>query len=454
MYRYFLALRYLLSRPINLLGMAGVMVSVWALIVVVSIFSGFLVEVRAHVKSANSDLTVLSLPWPTSYSDVAPVVESDANVAASAPRLIWFGLLTALDKTHQVMPRATTVRAPGAASPFVTLLGIDPAKEGGVTGFWDWLKTVEPELRVDDLDDPLRPKMARLPDGTEKLLPAILLSERRLEHEFVKKGAVIKISSAQLNRNNGARQQQLDFIDHHFVVAGAYSTRHHEFDNQNCFVRLDALAPLMDAQGVADPTTEVIVRCVDSTDNAATARRVHRALAPLFPNRLVSEFAYTWQELNEGILSAVDHQRSLMKLVLFVIMVVAAFLMFATLSMMVTEKTHDIGILTAMGATRRGVMQVFMSCGLSIVVIGAFVGTIVGCLSAYYLDDFNTWLRVTFDVDLFPTRVYNLERVPYDLDPLWIAQVAGMALVVGLVVSGVPAWRAARHDPLESLRNE
>ena len=143
-----------------------------------------------------------------------------------------------------------------------------------------------------------------------------------------------------------------------------------------------------------------------------------------------------------------------MKLVLFVIMVVAAFLMFATLSMMVTEKVHDIGILTAMGATRFGVLQVFMSCGLAIAVAGTVLGILLGCLSAVYLDDFNQWLRASFGIDLFPTTVYNLRRVPYHLDPLWIAQVAAMALGVGVVVSGVPAWRASRHDPVTSLRNE
>ena len=113
-----------------------------------------------------------------------------------------------------------------------------------------------------------------------------------------------------------------------------------------------------------------------------------------------------------------------------------------------------IGVLTAMGATRRGVMQVFLTCGLAIVLCGAAVGTVTGCLSALYLDAVNRWLRAAFEIDLFPTRIYNLERVPYDLDPLWIAQVIVTALVVGLVVAGLPAWRAARHDPLESLRIE
>ncbi len=143
-----------------------------------------------------------------------------------------------------------------------------------------------------------------------------------------------------------------------------------------------------------------------------------------------------------------------MKMVLFVIMVVAAFLMYATLSMMVTEKTHDIGILTALGGSTWGVSSVFLACGLAITSIGSILGVITGCLSSIYLDNFNQFLKQSFEIDLFPTRIYNLKQVPYSLDPLWIMTVAGTAMGVGLVVSGLPAWRAARHDPLQSLRRD
>jgi lipoprotein-releasing system permease protein len=97
---------------------------------------------------------------------------------------------------------------------------------------------------------------------------------------------------------------------------------------------------------------------------------------------------------------------------------------------------------------------VFFWCGVSITAVGIGLGIGTGCLSSIYLDDFNSWLKSTFDIDLFPVGIYNLRRVPYELDPVWIFQVSGWALVVGILVSVLPAWRAARHDPLVSLRNE
>jgi lipoprotein-releasing system permease protein len=141
-----------------------------------------------------------------------------------------------------------------------------------------------------------------------------------------------------------------------------------------------------------------------------------------------------------------------MQLVLFVIMVVAAFLMLATLSMMVTEKVSDIGILTAMGGTPRGVASVFLACGIVITLAGVAAGLALGTVTGIYLEEVRQALRWATGIDLFPIDVYNLDRVPCAIEPAWLAQVAAMALVVGVVVSFMPAWRAARHDPLVSLR--
>jgi lipoprotein-releasing system permease protein len=133
-------------------------------------------------------------------------------------------------------------------------------------------------------------------------------------------------------------------------------------------------------------------------------------------------------------------------------MVVAAFLMLATLSMMVTEKTADIGILTAMGGTPSGVTMVFLACGLVITFVGVLVGTVTGIVTAVYLEEVRQAVRWATGIDLFPVDVYNLARVPCTIDPLWLLQVAGMAMATGFVVSALPALRAARHDPLVSLR--
>jgi lipoprotein-releasing system permease protein len=292
--------------------------------------------------------------------------------------------------------------------------------------------------------DLLQPR--RLADGT--LRPALLLSERRAAVEGLAPGMLAHVTCSRMYTEDA---QTVDLVTSELVLQGAFASTHVLFDASNALVHIDTMRHLLSSKN-ADACNVVAVKLRDPRQDRATAARLERALDRELDWDPID--VKDWQATEALFLSAVDHQRSLMKLILFAIMVLAGFLMFATLSMMVTEKVHDIGILTAMGATRLGVLQVFLSCGLAITVAGTVLGIVAGCVSAVYLDDFNQWLRATFDVDLFPTQVYNLRRVPFHLDPTWIAQVAGMAWGVGLFVAGVPAWRAARHDPVESLRNE
>jgi lipoprotein-releasing system permease protein len=440
MYRLFLALKYLRSRPIHALGMLGVTVGVWALIVVVSIFSGFIKEVRAHVRAASSDVVVFGLDWSASFDAVRQALLDDPNVLDCAPRVVWYGLLHAFGKSAQVSPQVGPLHAAGADSSFVMLIGIDPAREAEVTGFATWLAEVAPGRHVRD---------ARSPFTVAGERPGILLSERRLQLEFVPPGATVRISTARLH---GGLQQALDFREHDFTIAGAFSTRHVAFDDTSAFLPIAALCRLLDLG--AGTCNEVVVKLRDPALGKETAARLERRLTEALPAAAFDVRVRTWEQRNQAFLSAVDHQRSLMKLVLFVIMVVAAFLMYATLSMMVAEKTHDIGILTALGATRWGVLMLSLACGLTIATLGALLGVLLGSLSAVYLDAFNHWLRASFGIDLFPSSIYNLKRVPYDLDPVWILTVLAMALGCGALVSSLPAFRAAGCDPLRSLRNE
>ena len=437
MYRWFLALRYLLQRPINLLGMFGVMLSVWALLVVVSIFSGYIVEVREHIRATTADVSVFGLPVDCSFERMRKVIEADPNVLSSAPRMAWVGLLHPA-APGTAPPAMTANSAIGEDSRFVHLVGIDPDAELAVSGLAGWLAAVEdPALRI-ATGDLLQPTGG---------VPSLLLSERRLALEGLRPGHSVRVTCARMHQGAG---QNLEADDLDLAVQGAFASKYVLFDASTSFVHIDTLRKLLAAE-TADACNVVAVKLRDPSTDAATAQRLTRALEHELGHPV---YVQNWEQTNATFLSAVDHQRALMKLVLFVIMVVAAFLMFATLSMMVTEKINDIGILTAMGANRRGVLQVFLTCGMAIAAVGTVLGILFGCLSAIYLDDFNNWMRASFDVDLFPTTIYNLKRVPHDLDPVWIGQVALMAMGVSMVVSGLPAWRAARHDPIASLRED
>ncbi|GAB4156781.1 MAG: lipoprotein-releasing ABC transporter permease subunit [Planctomycetota bacterium] len=446
MYRWYLALRYLLTRPINLLGVIGVMLGVWALIVVVAIFSGFLDVVRHHVRSAASDISVLAIPESATWTRVREVLMRETNVRAAAPRLVHSGLIHRPGERPAPLPLPGRSALQGGDGPFVSILGIDPEQERGVTGFAAWI--VDPAIPAAmKADLPSAPLADR--DG----FPAILIGLDRMRRSGLQKGDHVLFTSGDVRTDQATGRRTLLSIHGEFVIAGAFRTLHAGFDGNNVLVHIDRLRSLV-RPAEPDSVLEAAVAVSDETLIEPTAERLERALRAALR---VGGFgggpvAWSWERRDRLMLSSVAHQRELLKVVLIVIMVLAACLMLATLLMMVGEKTGDIGILCAMGATPLGVTQIFLCCGLVVTITGVVLGIATGCLSACYLDDFHRFLRSSFGIDLFPAKVYNLDRVPYLLEPAWIAEVAAMALAVGALVSAGPAWRAGRHDPLRSLR--
>ncbi len=482
MYRWFLALRWLLSRPINLLGMFGVMLGVWALIVVVSIFSGFIAVVTEHVQAVGSDASLIGLRLDATYGPLSEFLGEDPTVVATAPRIAWYGLIHGRAETENNTSASGDLSSeeenPSGVltdGPFLSLVGIDPLAEAKVTGIRDWVHAVEAEsLRVDREDamlglvlgkTPTREPGAGVPEDAATTvatdpsdLPTILLSVARLRAEGLQRDDVVYLTTGRQQRGEDpdarrTKEKRLSQVTRAFRVGGGFATQHTGFDAVNAFIHIDTLRALLEL-GAADGVNEISIRFAEGVQAETTAERLTRRLESSATRLGRGAEVWSAYQRNEPFLESVAHQGSLIKLVLMVIMVVAAFLMFATLSMMVSEKTHDVGILTAMGATRGGVSKVFLACGLTITAIGTVLGVVFGCLSAIYLDDFNQFLKHRFDIDLFPTDVYNLDRVPHDLDPWWILQVCVMAMITGIVVSAIPAWRAARQDPLVALRHE
>lgn len=444
MYRLFLALRYLLTRPINLLGMLGIAVSVWALVVVVSLFTGFLSVLEEHLQSASAALTVTALPQWADFSALQAQLRDDDNVAGVAPRLVHHGLVQKPGQRQRTPPLPGRTSLSGGEQPFVFVIGIDAEQEAAVTGLQHWLAdpAIDPTRRVAD---------RRQPFAGDDSRPRVLVGEERMARDGWRPGDEVRWTFATVasdaDGNRTVRQHELTL-----VVAGAYRTHHFGFDGNNVFV---PIATVREALALRPGSVhEVVVAVHDASQLEATAERLVRATNRALDrgNGFLYGTVQTWQERNQGELESVAHQRSLLKIVLIVIMVVAAFLMLATLSMMVTEKVADIGILTALGGTPLGVTQVFLACGLSITVVGLLLGLASGALTSIYLEEIRQALIATVGLDLFPVQVYNLTRVPSRLDPWWMLQVAGMALATGFLVSALPALRAARHDPLVSLR--
>lgn len=246
----------------------------------------------------------------------------------------------------------------------------------------------------------------------------------------------------------------LSFYAH---VSGAYATPYRAVETAYAFVPIDVLRKAMgydpDILGPADepldPVSEVAVKAKPGTDLDALASRLSGALTNKFAARVL-----TWQQQNSTYLSAVAHERALMKFVLFVVLLVSAFMIYAMLHMMVMQKWKDVGILTALGATPRGIATIFVLCGLIVATAGSLLGTALGIWSAVRVDDLDRWFSENFGASLFPRNIYVIAKIPHSLEPAWIAQVICFTIGLALIVSWLPARRAARLSPVEALSYE
>jgi len=162
----------------------------------------------------------------------------------------------------------------------------------------------------------------------------------------------------------------------------------------------------------------------------------------------------TWEEKQGALLAAISVERGLLNVLLFLIIGVAGFGILAIFTMIVAEKTRDIGILKALGASSAGVMKIFLGYGLLLGVVGALLGTCLGLVFTYNINEIEQFLTKMTGQELFPRDVYYFDKIPTFIHPLSVVLVNAGALVIAIVSSILPALRAATLHPVQALRYE
>ncbi len=230
-----------------------------------------------------------------------------------------------------------------------------------------------------------------------------------------------------------------------YKVVAIFQVGENEYDSAYVFLPLEAAQVYFQKP---DAATQLEVMVTDPERVTA----VHRAIFDALRDTRVQ--IIDWQQSNNSFFAAVQVEQNVMFLILTLIILVAAFNVISSLIMMVKDKTRDIAVLRTLGAGRGAIMRIFLMCGASVGVTGTLVGLVLGVVFCWNIETIQHWVEAATGTSVFNPEVYYLTHLPARLDWHEVMQVVMMALVLSLLATLYPSWRAARTDPVEALRHE
>ncbi len=453
MYRLFLSLRYLRRRRTNLIGVVGVCVAVWALITILSIMTGFLEQARAMMRGSLSDVLVIPLQLerpdgktlPATPDPILELVRDDPRVAAAAPHLVWFGLVS------QTGRASTGVWSSSQFGQYagVKMVGVDVEDEMATT---ELLASLEREpnwgSKVLDPNDPFGPPPGLMPHAAD--LPRVVVGDQLFQVHSLARGREIELMSAIPDGDTGEWRT----VRRPFVVAGTFRSGENDTDMQRVYVQRDDLVEFL---GGTRHYSEVLVRLHDYERDGEAVRddlRTRLDAAGLIHGSDPEEEVQTWEDYRGVLLRAIQNERVMMAIMVSLVLLVASFTIFALLSMMVHEKRRDVGILAAIGATPLGIRSMFLLLAFWEALVGSLTGAAAGWWTATNIDRIELWMQEHLGVEIFDRDVYLLDHIPSIVDPWAVITILAGAFLSALAFAAIPAWKASRLDPLEALRYE
>jgi len=494
MYIYMLWMRYLKARRQAYICIVCVMLGVATLIVVNSVMSGFSTKLRNGLHDLQSDIVIEStdqiygFPY-TAEAMMEHIRRSPAaeHIRAMAPSVELFAL--------------AQFRANGHSwSQQVRLVGIDPKYQRQLEGFSEYLmqdeRKTNPSFELDPaalhhyewFHPPLRPNQVGLipnqppaPVVADQIpLPPLKGQEdkplKKLEElppidntplVIQKPHGIIlgcALASTRVPATPTTPAHDSFFVDRgdtvavytlgsegfepvwdEFVVCDYIQTGMADFDSSTVFVPLDRLQRIRTMEGRVNT---IQVRLNDPTQ----LNQVKKLLQNLFPPDYVH--VSTWEDKRGVLLAAISIERGILNLLLFLIIGVAGFGILAIFSMIVTEKTRDIGILKSLGASSRGIWSIFLGYGLLLGLVGAGLGTALGLLITRNINEIEQWVGRRTGKELFSRDVYYFKEIPTNVNVQHVLLIIAGAVLIAVVFSILPARKAARLKPVQALRFE
>ncbi len=409
----FIGLRYTRAKRrnhfisfISLISMLGIAVGVWALITVLSVMNGFEKELRERILGMASHATVTSIYGSLrDWEQVADKAARHKNVIGAAPYIRFEGMFTNGQFVAPAIGR-----------------GVEPSQEGQVS-------EIGRKMTVGKLE---QLKTTRF---------GIVLGADLARSLGVKVGEKVTLITPKANVTPGGILPRLK----RFTVIGLFQVGMYEYDSGLAVVYLKDAAKLM---RLGDEVTGVRLKL----DDMFLAPRISRELVEDMHGSgvLVSD----WTRRHANFFRAIKTEKTVMFIILFLIVAVAAFNIVSTLVMLVTDKQTDIAILRTMGITPRSVMGIFMVQGMVIGFIGTLIGMACGVATALNITHIVPAIENMLDQKFLPPEIYFISDVPSDMQWSDVSMITLVAFVLSLLATIYPAWRASRTQPAEALRYE
>jgi lipoprotein-releasing system permease protein len=228
-----------------------------------------------------------------------------------------------------------------------------------------------------------------------------------------------------------------------FMVTSIFESGLAEFDNNVIFLNLNTLEEFSNLS-TDDRNLEIYLK------DPKNIEQQKNLIQKNYPNDLV----FTWADMNRSLFSALKVERNVMFIILSLIIIVAAFNIISGLTILVKNKTRDIAILKSIGVLNKSIIKIFFLVGVIIGSTATFFGIVIGITFSYYVENLRVFLSETFDLTLFPEEIYFLSTMPSEINFNSIFLVSICSIFITILVSIFPAIKAAKLDPVKSLKYE
>ena len=167
-----------------------------------------------------------------------------------------------------------------------------------------------------------------------------------------------------------------------------------------------------------------------------------------------NEFVFSWADMNSSLFSALKVERNVMFIILSLIIIVAAFNIISGLTILVKNKTKDIAILKSIGVLNKSIVKIFFLIGVIIGTSATAFGIVLGVTFSIYIENLREFLSSTFNISLFPEEIYFLSKMPSEINRTSIFLISICSIIITIIVSIFPAFKAAKLDPIKALKYE